>query len=245
MVKHGKYGALVRTAGLAVIVALAALPAQACRLALVLAIDVSNSVDAAEDALQRKGLANALIAADVQAAFLISPDPVALLVFEWSGRYHQKVLVDWTEMHSPLNLLTAAEQIAESTRGQTNFPTAMGYALGYAATRLREVPACLAKTIDIAGDGINNDGFGPVEAYNAFAFDDVTVNGLVVDASLLESRTELITYFSQEVIRGSGAFVEVADNFDDYEETMRRKLIRELMPQMIGEAGGTSAPPNG
>lgn len=221
------------------------MPAQACRLALVLAIDVSTSVDSKEDALQRQGLANALRAPDVQDAFLISSDPVSLLVFEWSGRYHQKVLINWQDIRTASDLQDAANQIAGSIRGQSEFPTAMGYALGYAATRLREKPDCVAKTIDVAGDGINNEGFGPAEAYNAFAFENVTVNGLVVDASLLETRAELITFFTQNVIRGAGSFVEVANGFDDYEDTMRRKLIRELLAQMIGAADNFADAPKG
>lgn len=223
----------------------AALPAQACRLALVLAIDVSNSVDAAEDQLQRSGLANALVAEDVQAAFFISDQPVSLLVFEWSGRYHQKVLLEWRDIRTPADLIDASETILHSRRGQRDFPTAMGYALGYAANRLREKAACFAKTVDIAGDGKNNEGFGPADAYNAFDFESVTVNGLVVDASILETREELLLFFQEEVIRGPASFVEIADGFDDYETAMRRKLIRELMSQMIGDARQGHPPPPG
>ena len=246
MDKHGKHRALViRLPLFALMLALAAVPAQACRLALVLAIDVSNSVDQDEDQLQRRGLANALIAEDVQDAFFISDEPVSLLVFEWSGRHHQKVLFEWREIHTPADLTDAAEAISISTRGQRDFPTAMGYALGYAATRLREKPECFAKTIDVAGDGKNNDGFGPAEAYNAFAFENVTVNGLVVDASILETRQDLVTFFETEVIRGPASFIEVADGFADYESTMRRKLIRELLSQMIGDAADGAPVPKG
>lgn len=246
MGEHGKHRALViRAAALMCAFALAALPAQACRLALVLAIDVSNSVDQDEDRLQRVGLANALVAEDVQSAFFVSDEPVSLLVFEWSGRYHQKVLFDWREIRSSADLTDAAEDILNSTRGQRDFPTAMGYALGYAATRLREKPECFAKTVDVAGDGKNNDGFGPLEAYNAFAFDNVTVNGLVVDASILETRDDLIDFFRTEVIRGPASFVEVADGFQDYEATMRRKLIRELLSQMIGKRDAVPTLPKG
>lgn len=221
------------------------MPAQACRLALVLAIDVSNSVDEAEDRLQRQGLANALIAPDVRDAFFVTDDPVALFVFEWSGRYHQKALIDWRNIETETDLASASDSIARSTRGQRDFPTAMGYALGFAANRLRERPDCFAKTIDVAGDGKNNDGFGPAEAYNAFAFDNVTVNGLVVDASILETRADLMTFFTDEVIRGPSSFVEIADGFDDYEDAMRRKLIRELLSQMIGDAEATAAAQRG
>ena len=92
------------------------MPAAACRLALVLAMDVSNSVDPDEDRLQRQGLASALLAPDVQDAFFASPDPVALMVFEWSGRYHQMVLQDWIDIRTPTDLAGVSSTIALSGR---------------------------------------------------------------------------------------------------------------------------------
>lgn len=210
-------------------------PACACRLALVLAMDVSSSVDATEDALQRGGLAAALLAPDVQDAFFASPDPVALTVFEWSGRYNQDDLTDWVLIQTPADLLRVAETIANSTRSYDDFPTAMGHALGHAAVRLENGPDCLFQTIDIAGDGVNNHGFGPANAYRAFTFANVTVNGLVVNAAEFEAETELINFYRDEVIRGPGAFIEIANGFEDYESAMRRKLIRELSAQVIGQ----------
>jgi len=230
---------LVRALILGAVIWIAALPAHACRLALVLAMDVSNSVDAAEDQLQRQGLARALLAPDVQAAFFVSPEPVALLVFEWSGRHHQSTLQEWIDIRTEDDLIAVSEKIATSRRAHRDFPTAMGYALGYAATRLSERPDCSARTIDVAGDGTNNDGFAPGEAYAAFDFDAVTVNGLVVDASILENRDQLIAFFRGEVLRGPGAFLEVANGFEDYEDTMKRKLIRELLAQVVGQLDRT------
>lgn len=197
-------------------------------------MDVSSSIDADEDRLQRAGLAAALIAPDVQEAFFASPDPVALFVFEWSGRYNQHDLAGWRVINSAADLAAVAQAIAQSTRSHDDFPTAMGFALGYAAVKLEEGPSCLFRTIDIAGDGENNEGFGPQEAYAAFPFDAVTVNGLVVNAGEFEAETGLIPYFRNEVIRGPAAFVEIANGFEDYEDAMRRKLIRELSLPVLG-----------
>ena len=124
---------------------LAAAPAGAaeCRLALALALDVSSSVDAAEDRLQRSGLAAALIAPEVRAAFLSSPLPVALAVYEWSGRYNQDVLLDWRLIGDEGALVLAAETIGRSRRGTDEFPTAVGYALGFGAGFLARAPDCL------------------------------------------------------------------------------------------------------
>ncbi len=205
-----------------------------CRLALLLAIDVSSSVDPAEDALQRGGVVSALTSPDVVAAFFAMDSPVALAAFEWSGRYQQDVLLNWTVIDSQTALITAAETIAASTRGETEYPTAMGYALGFAARMLQRAPVCDRQTIDVAGDGRNNDGFGPREAYAAFPFDEVTVNGLVVNAADFEGELDLIPFYRGEVLHGPGAFLEIAQGFADYERAMRRKLERELQPNMIG-----------
>ena len=211
-----------------------AAPAQACRLALLLALDVSSSVDAAEDQLQRGGLVSALTSPEVQAAFFATGDPVALAVYEWSGRYNQEVILEWMLIDSPAALLSAAEVVAASKRSHNEFPTAMGYALGYGAKMLGRAPRCLYKTLDMAGDGQNNEGFGPRLAYREFAFSDVTVNGLVVNAAEFASETDLIAFYQNEVLWGPGAFMEVAQGFEDYERAMRRKLERELTPPMIG-----------
>ena len=197
-------------------------------------MDVSSSVDAEEDALQRGGLASALLAPEVQRAFLAGDLPVALAVYEWSGRYNQELLLDWRLIHGPGDLLIAAEAIARSKRSHNDFPTAMGYALGYGANLLRRAPACLFQTLDMAGDGENNEGFGPSAAYQEFAFRNVVVNGLVINGADYEGEVELIDFYRSQVLHGPGAFLEVADGFEDYERAMRRKLERELTPRAIG-----------
>lgn len=213
-----------------------AAPASACRLALLLALDVSSSVDAAEDQLQRGGLVSALISPEVQAAFFAVDSPVALGVFEWSGRYNQEVVLDWVLIDSPATLLAAAETIAASKRSHNEFPTAMGYALAYGSEMLARAPNCLQKTIDMAGDGQNNEGFGPRIAYREFAFDDITVNGLVVEATELTADSMLIEFYRNEVLLGPGAFLEVANGFEDYERAIRRKLEREVRPPILSNA---------
>ena len=205
-----------------------------CRLALALALDVSSSVDAEEDALQRRGLAAALIAPEVQRAFFAADLAVALAVYEWSGRYNQVLLIDWQMIEGPATLLRLAEAIGTSKRSHNEFPTAMGYALGYGATLLDRGPDCLQRTIDMAGDGVNNEGFSPQRAYIEFPFDGVTVNGLVVNAADFESEVTVIEFYRNKVIHGPGAFLEIAQGFEDYERAMRRKLERELRPRAVG-----------
>lgn len=228
MVKIATY-ATALTLGLA-----PTLGAADCRLALVLAMDVSSSVDADEDKLQRGGMVAALISPEVEAAFFAADQPVALAIYEWSGRYNQEILLDWTMIDSRRALVEAAEVVATSTRSHNDFPTAMGYALGYGATLLERAPRCLKQTLDMAGDGQNNEGFEPVAAYREFPFGEITVNGLVVNAADFEGEVGLIAYYQSQVLYGPGAFMIIADGFDDYERAMRRKLVRELSPPIMG-----------
>jgi len=213
--------------------ALAANPAAAqdqCRLALQLGLDVSASVDQEEYRLQVTGLASALLDPAVMEGFLNGPGPVAFSVFEWSGRFQQDVLVDWVLVTSEEDLTRIAERISRATRDHEDFPTALGYALGFAAERFQEAPACLFQTLDISGDGQNNDGFPPGAAYEHFPFDGIIVNGLAIGGA---SRG-IEDYYFNELIRGPGAFVEYASNHDDFAETMRRKLERELRVMILG-----------
>lgn len=220
---------------LAGVLALAAGGADAapCRQALVLAMDVSSSVDPREDALQRQGLAAALLSPEVAAAVFAAPAPVAIAAYEWSGRDKQRLLSDWRLIETQDDLLALAEIIRQSRRSETEFPTAMGYALGYGAGLLARAPDCLMRTLDMAGDGINNEGFGPAEAYAAFPFDEVVVNGLVVAPLDGPDQADVEGFYRDQVLHGPGAFLEIARGFEDYEGAMRRKLLRELRPRAI------------
>lgn len=238
MGEHGQQRALVALAAI-----LAAAPAGAeCRLALLLALDVSASVDAREDALQRGGLASALIAASVQDAFLADPArPVWLAAFEWSGPRSQAGLLPWLEVATAGDLELAARAIAASERSRDDMPTAIGNAIGHAATVFDDGPDCAARTLDVSGDGLGNDGFSPAAAYRAFDFDGITVNGLAIAGG----EYGVADYYRSEVIRGDGAFVIEADGFADYERAMRAKLLRELQGPVIGLLPAGSPPGEG
>lgn len=205
-----------------------------CRLALLLALDVSSSVDAAEDHLQRGGLARALQDPAVVEAFFASDLPVALGAYEWSGKDNQVVVLDWVVIATPDDLAQAAAVVAGSTRAFQSFPTAMGHALEYGAAMMARAPRCLAQVIDMAGDGQSNDGPGPAAAYRAAGFAQITVNGLVVNAADFEGEVGLIAFYQGEVLHGPGAFMIVADGFEDYARAMRDKLVREVSPVMLG-----------
>ncbi len=226
---------MIKTA--AVLALSLALPAGAaeCRLALLLGLDISSSVDPSEDALQRGGMRAALLSPAVQDAFFAIDMPVALAVFEWSGRYNQEIVLDWTMVRSPEQLRLAADRIAASKRSYAEFPTAMGEALIFGAQMMARGPKCLTRTIDMAGDGENNEGPGPRDVYTDAAFDDITVNALVVtNAADFQTPHRLTQFFAEEVLHGAGAFMVTANGFNDYERAMRLKLERELMVAVIG-----------
>lgn len=237
---------MVRLAAAAFAAWLAAQPAgAACRLALVLALDISSSVDADEDRLQRHGLAAALAAPAVKAAILSVPgQSAALAVFEWSGRVQQDMILGWTVLDSPAAIDRAAARIAGSRRSYTAFATATGRMLGYARTVFASAPPCDRQILDVSGDGISNDGPGPQEIYATGVLAGVTVNGLAIvvnDPALDHAETgDLVDHYRREVIRGPGAFVIRADGFEDYHAAMERKLLREFSVQ-IGSAGPAAA----
>ena len=213
---------------------LGAIPAQAsCRLALLLALDVSSSVDEREYLLQRDGLAAALRDPQVQAAvFALGAPPIALAIYEWSGRRQSAVLLDWTLLDTPQVLEQALDKVMAMPRSHTRFPTAMGYALGFGATLMRQAPACERQVIDISGDGITNDGFRPQLAYKHYPFDDIVVNGLAV----LGADPKVEGYYRDEVRHGPGAFVETAEGYEGYRNAMTRKLLREIADMVVGES---------
>ncbi len=225
-----------RMAILAIACAVAPLSAQACRLALVLALDVSTSVDQRDYGLQRNGLAKAIRSPEVKTAFLSSGNPVALAAYEWSGPHNHRVILDWSLMSTAADMDRAANRIESVGRLRSGFPTALGRALSFGADMLSRAPVCERQTVDVSGDGRNNDGYPPGVAYQDKAFDDIGVNTLAIGGS--EPLDSLVRYFRENVIRGNGAFVEVARNHEEFEEAMQRKLIREVTTLAISRYGG-------
>ena len=208
---------------------------------LVLALDVSSSVNAAEYALQRNGLAAALLAPEVRHAILTRATGwVALAVYEWSGFYQHKLQLDWTALASEADIARAAATLAGMQRSHDDFPTSIGPALGFGASLLARAPRCDRQVIDVSGDGVNNYRYGPREAYRHFPLGGVTVNGLVI----LGDDPGVLPYYAAEVLHGPGAFLVVANGYDGFREAMTKKLFREINDIMLGTspAAGVGAP---
>ena len=204
-------------------------PSKGCSLALAFALDVSSSVDETEHQLQRAGLASALQDPEVQTAILARAAPVTLAAYEWSGEWRQSLLTGWTRIETEADLAAFAASVLSPARGETGFPTAIGAAVGYGANLLQQVPNCERQVLDVSGDGVNNDGYPPKIAYRHFPIAGVTINGLVIETP----GSDVVDYYVKEVIRGPGAFVEVAHGFKDYERAMKLKLLRELQSQQF------------
>jgi hypothetical protein len=203
----------------------------ACRLALLLALDVSSSVDEEEYVLQRDGLAAALMSQDVQGAILQEGGgSVALAIYEWSGRRQSVIVQDWVLLSSAADIAAVSARLSGAERSFRRWPTALGYALGFGATLMRRAPRCERQVIDVSGDGITNDGFWPQLAYKHFPFDDVTVNALAV----LGADPAVVDHYEFEVLHGPGAFIETSQGYEGFERAMTRKLYREIQDRVIG-----------
>jgi hypothetical protein len=216
--------------------------AQSCRQALLLALDVSGSVNALEYRQQTDGLAAALNAPEVRDLILTSMDaPVMLAIYEWSSRNHQFVIQPWIALNSTASLDRVIENMRAHRPVRAGLKTALGTSLTYGAGMLAQQDHCWQLTIDVSGDGRNNIGPTPAQAYELSEFDRVTVNALVIGDALggkIDSNglsgEILRQYFEDEVIRGPQAFSLNANGYGDYAAAMRRKLIRELDQPMLG-----------
>lgn len=202
-----------------------------CRQALALGLDVSGSVDTKEYRLQLDGLAAAFQSPEVRDTLLSVPSvPVHVTVYEWSGprKFNRRVLVNWTAIDSEEALNAMTQSLQTTTRRPAGPSTALGSAMEYGAALLASQTDCPKRTLDISGDGTSNTGPHPKE-FSAPGW--LTINGLIIGenrAGFDPSIHELSSYFETYVIRGPGAFVETALGFEDYENAMTRKLLREL-----------------
>ncbi len=218
----------------------------ACRLALVLALDVSGSVDEREYGLQTQGLATALTDPEVERLIFAMPGaPVALSIFEWSSSSYQRVIQDWVLLESEGDLRAVADRLKGWGRARAPEATGLGAALEFAVAHLGRAPSCWDETLDISADGKNNDWPIPERLRAEGRLGTMNVNVLVVAPDFLVTYDtdrvgiqEMAKYFEDKIIYGPGAFVEIALGYGDYAEAMRRKLIRELATLPVGRAPG-------
>lgn len=198
-------------------------PAAACELAIVLAVDISGSVDQGEFRVQMDGLAEAL--RDPLVADALVGLEAHAMVLQWTGTSRQRTSVPWTALDSLVAVETLAQQIETAPRIWRNFSTAIGEAISVSMTHFDAVEDCRRRVIDISGDGPSNEGVIPETLRAQLALREITVNAVAIE----ETVTGLTEYYKLEVIFGPGAFVERAATFEDYPAAIRRKLMREVV----------------
>lgn len=212
----------------------AAPPARACEVALVLAFDVSGSVDAFDYRVQAEGIAEALRAPDVADAVLRAR--AAIAVVQWSGLGQQIVSLPWTRVTEPADLARLATRIATLPRAYAGGNTAVGEALAVATdlfgARVRD---CARWVIDISGDGDENEGYTAGQARRAALRRGITINALAIEGHA--TGLSITNFFRSRVIT-PGGFVETARGHADVARAMRRKLLRELSPPLAGHGPG-------
>ncbi|HEX9461728.1 MAG TPA: DUF1194 domain-containing protein [Alphaproteobacteria bacterium] len=210
---------------------------------LVLAVDVSRSIDEAEYQLQRKGYAAALTDARVLQVIRSGENRrIAICYFEWSGESYQQVIVDWTVVGDLETAADVANQLLTVPRPFAN-RTSLGVAIDFATAQFQRSPHQGGRRIiDVSGDGTNTNGIEPSVARDAAMALGVTINGLVIlntqEMPWMPWHTHppggLDEYYRQNVAGGPGAFVMVAEDFDAFASAIINKLVRE-----IADAGGT------
>lgn len=193
--------------------------------ALVLAVDVSSSVDETRFRLQQSGYAEAFRNPAVQAALLSGPQhAVAVTYVQWAGAKSQHVAVAWTLVQSEAeaqDLADAIEATARLDEGSTSISGAIGFAMAlfdtspYASDR---------RVIDVSGDGSNNSGRLANLARDEAVAAGITINGLPI----LAVEAELDRYYRDNVIGGPGAFLVSATNFSTFAAAITNKLVLEV-----------------
>lgn len=197
--------------------------------AIVLAVDISTSIDAEELEIQRAGYAAALRHPDLARAIAAGRrGRIALSYFEWSGRVRDRSLVDWQVIDSPTTAYAFAARI-ERLPTLPSLGTSIARALDYGLALISRSPHQADKRIiDVSGDGPNNLG-GPVRAArDRVLAQGVGINGLPILLRPSSTLPDLARYYEDCVIGGEGAFLLAVHGTAELVPAIRRKLILEI-----------------
>lgn len=194
-------------------------------LALVLAIDISASIDAGEHSLQMAGLAAALQSPEVREAIQSGPHRrIAITVTQWSGLGVQRVVVPWTVVDDDVSAQRLAVRVVAAPRADPGGGTSISLALEHAAGLFLSAPPASRRVIDLSTDGINNIGPPLERIRKLMKREHITVNGLAIS----NEWPRLQDYLDERIVTGTAAFSIEASGFADFEEAMRTKLLREI-----------------
>jgi len=205
---------------------MAAAAARTIDLALVLAVDVSGSVNAERFELQRQGYAKAFASREVIDAIAAGENrTIAVTLVEWSGATHQRQMVGWTIISDANSAIAFGSAISETPRAFADWTSISG-ALDFALALFDQVEGVtpLRRVIDVSGDGINNNGRPINDARSDAVNAGVTINGLPI----LSEYPTLDDYYRDNVIGGPGSFVVAVSDFDGFGSAILGKLVREI-----------------
>jgi hypothetical protein len=200
---------------------------------LVLAVDVSYSMDPEEQQLQREGYIGALTSREFMQALRGGVNAkVAVTYFEWAGPYDQKIIVPWRLIDGPEAADSVANEIARAPyrrASRTSIASALQFARplfdasGYNGIR---------RVIDVSGDGANNSGPLIVPTRDDVVAAGITINGLPIMLKRPNTFTmdieDLDIYYEDCVIGGPGAFIIPIHNREQFKEAIRTKLVLEM-----------------
>lgn len=206
-------------------------------LLLVLAVDVSRSVDERKFKLQREGYAEAITHPRVISAIKASPAAsIAICYVEWSGFAAQAVLVDWTRVASKEDAEAFAARVLAAPRLFME-RTAIGAAIDFSVVQFAKSPFTSARrVIDVSGDGTSNAGRDVIAARDTALEQGIVINGLAilseVPLAFNPQHTHppggLLKYYEDNVIGGPGAFALAAENHEAFPKLILNKLVKEI-----------------
>jgi len=200
-------------------------------LELILAVDVSGSVDNDEYSLQMQGLSAAFRDPTVYAAIKrAGPNGIAVTVVQWSGPGEQAVAMDWFHLKDLASTNSFALQLQNLRRNYWGGDTLIGQAMVFAIRQFRRNGFTAPRqVIDVSGDG-GVEALGMTRVgRDAAVREGIVVNGLAIEKDV----TNLSAFYRDNVIGGAGSFVMTALNYRDFQAAIRRKLVEEIAPLQL------------
>ncbi|WP_274426792.1 DUF1194 domain-containing protein [Chelativorans sp. YIM 93263] len=200
---------------------------------LVLAVDVSLSMSPGEMEIQRRGYASALTDDSVIGAIEAGRHGrIAIAYFEWAGDFSQRLVVPWTVIASAEDAAHVADML-EINPPRSARRTSISGAMNFAADLFAESSySGERRIVDISGDGPNNQGAPVEEAQGRLIEAGITINGLplMTDAGATSTYDveNLDQYYTECVIGGVGAFMIPVNDWSQFPEAVRRKLVMEI-----------------
>lgn len=203
-------------------------------LELVLAIDISGSIDDEEARLQREGYLAAFQHPDILKAIRTGAHGrIAVTYVEWAGDHTRRTVADWTVLHDDASAKALVATVSESplTIGMW---TSISGAIEYGREKFRQSPyKGKRRVIDISGDGPNNHGEFVLTARDRAIKEGIVINGLPIVNNKpsrwgMPQLPHLDLYYEDCVIGGNAAFIIVANTFHDFARAVRQKLVLEI-----------------